>query len=157
MTIYQVTMELPYHLSVGAVIFNPRGEVCCHHYLANCNPIGGDKDIWVLMRETMEDGETPEATLNRGALEEFGAIVLIENYLGSLISSFIRNKMNVQKTTLYFKCRLISQDLSLRSAGEENISIVEWKSAEFLIPIMQSSRELGRDDLDESEILIRSK
>ena len=58
------------------------------------------------MRETMEDGETPEATLNRGALEEFGAIVLIENYLGSLISSFIRDTMNVQKTTLYFKVRV---------------------------------------------------
>lgn len=68
-TFFQAKNEQPYHLSIGAVLFNEDGRVACHHF----PEILGQKDIYILMRESVEDEETPLETLQRGLEEEFGA------------------------------------------------------------------------------------
>lgn len=45
-------------------------------------------DIYLLMRETIEHGETIEESIHRGLLEEFGSTGDIKNFLGSIVSHF---------------------------------------------------------------------
>src|SRR5579885_2157353 len=67
---FQASAEQPYHLSIGAVLFDDQGRVACHHF----KEIFGFKDVYILMRESMENDETPLMTLHRGLREEFGVI-----------------------------------------------------------------------------------
>jgi hypothetical protein len=149
---YRGVEQLPYHLSVGAVPRNEQGEIACHHF----REIFGLQDIYILMRETMEPGETPEAALHRGLMEEFGATATIDTYLGSLTTRLATDP-SIQKTTLYFLCNLNSIDLSLRMPGDlETESEVEWHAPNFLIEKMKAQGVQDPEgSLDESDVLGR--
>ena len=56
----------------------------------------------------------------------------------------------------YFRYSLLSQNLYLRNVDDENVSVVEWQLSKFLVSKMENIQLLGRNDLDESEILMRS-
>lgn len=66
---FQASKKQQYHLSIETVLFNQEGLVACHHF----KEILRHKDVYILMRESMEDNETPLMTLHRGLKEEFGA------------------------------------------------------------------------------------
>ena len=72
-------------------------------------------------------------------------------------SNFKHGETDIEKTTLYFLCKLIKQDISKRSAGDiEDRSIIEWQKPSFLIPTMKKQAiRFIRTDLDESSILER--
>jgi hypothetical protein len=63
---FQASKKQPYHLSIGAVLFDQEGRIACHHF----REILGHKDVYILMRESMENNETPLRTLDRGLQEE---------------------------------------------------------------------------------------
>ena len=111
------------------------------------------------MRKTIEPNETLEHALHRGLQEEFGATAKFIDYIGSIKSTFKHKEMDIEKTTLYFLCMLIKQDLSSRAADDdETQSIVKWRSPDFLIPLMKAqAKRFGRTDVDESSILERVK
>lgn len=158
---FQGNKDHPQHLSVGAVLFNDKGEVCCHHFFAKdlkgywTNE--GLDDFYLLMRETPEPNETLEAALHRGLREEFGVTAELLEYAGSIKSSFKDNtdpNVGIEKTTLYFTCKLIDQDLSRREGDIESKTVLEWRTPEFLIPLMKAqAKRFGRTDVDESAIL----
>lgn len=77
---FQASKKQPYHLSIGAVLFDQDGRIACHHF----REILGHKDIYILMRESMENNETPLMTLDRGLKEEFGATAQPVAFLGCL-------------------------------------------------------------------------
>src|SRR6187549_3956056 len=77
---FRATQKQPYHLSIGAVLFNKEGKIACHHF----TEIFGYKDVYILMRESMENDETPMMTLHRGLAEEFGATGKPIAFLGCL-------------------------------------------------------------------------
>ena len=107
----------------------------------------------------METEETMENALYRGLMEEFGIEAELVDYAGSIQSHFESKGVEIEKTTLYFLCKLKIQDLSKRSSGDvEFESQVEWHTASFLIPKMkEQSKKYGRTDIDESAILERLK
>lgn len=155
---YQGNSTHPIHLSVGAVLINEKSEICCHHFidgqLKEHLPDLEIEDLYILMRETIEQGETLEETLQRGLMEEFGATAEILDYLGSIKSHFKKNEVEIEKTTIYFLCKLISQDLSKRNGDIESKSQLEWQATDFLIPKMKAqSIKYSRTDIDESDIL----
>lgn len=151
---FQATKQHPYHISVGAVLFNDSGKIACHHF----KEILGQKNIYILMRESMENDETILATLKRGLHEEFGATATPIAYLGAL-SGFLSDKnLPFEKTTLYIACKVNEWDITKRDQNDEEASsIIEWLSATALIEIMQSQgRRFHRVDADESEMIKRA-
>lgn len=152
---YIATEKYPFHLSVGAVILNNKGEALCHHFASLKAEGYLFKDLYLLMRETVEQGETLEQALYRGLREEMGAKVKIKAYLGSIVSEFPRG----EKTTLYFLCELENMDLSKRKADDEEAgSEVAFIPIDTLIKKMNAQySRYQRTDLDESSVLEKVK
>lgn len=161
-TYFQGNNLHPQHISVGGILANDKGEVCCHHFFTkDLKGYYADEkldDFYILMRETIEPNETLEHAFHRGLMEEFGATVDFVDYVGSIEGHFKHKEVDVQKTTLYFLARLKEQDMKKRGSGDiEDKSIVEWRKPEYLIPLMKDqAKRFGRTDIDESAILERA-
>ncbi len=151
---FQASPQQPYHLSIGAVLFNEEGRIACHHF----EQILGNKDIYILMRESMEDGETIPMTLERGLREEFGARATPVAFLGCLSGFLYDPCLPFEKTTLYIACRVTDWDPTKRDPNDpEACSTIEWLEPSDLIAIMQAQgKRFGRVDADESEMVLRA-
>lgn len=156
----------PQHISVGAVVFNDKKQICANKiekekiigYLAGYE-VDKVKDInYLLMRETLHPNETLEQALHRGLLEEFGIKAKMIDYIGSIEGHFFHEGVKVQKTTLYFICELIEEDKNLAEDDIEGQSENVWLDIEDLIEKMNEQCEnLDRTDLNEGSILERAK
>lgn len=152
---FQANKNQPYHLSVGVVLFNSEGKVACHHF----KEILGHKDIYILMRESMEDNETPLITAERGLKEEFGATGTPLAFIGSLAGYLPDSKLSFEKTTLYIAYALTELKEEDRDTSDiEASSSIEWFNPDDLILLMQKqgARFNHRIDADESEMIKRA-
>lgn len=152
---FQASIEQPYHLSIGAVLFDQNGNIACHHF----KEIFGHKDIYILMRESMENNETPLMTLHRGLKEEFGATAEPLAFLGCLSGYLPDAHLSFEKTTLYIACKMVHWNPEDRDFNDpEASSIIEWLDPNDLISIMQQQgiRFQNRVDADESEMIKRA-
>jgi NUDIX domain len=151
---FQATKQRPYHLSIGAVLFDEQGRVACHHYADAL----GHKDIYILMRESMENEETISDTLLRGLKEEFGAVARPVAFLGCQSGFIPSSKYPFEKTTLYVVCASIECDPTKRDLNDpESASTIRWLQPDELITLMQKQGErCKRIDLDESEMILRA-
>lgn len=155
-SIYQHTTENPFHISVGAVLVNGKGEVCVHTFLVS--ELAEDlqatltvERLHILMRESVEEGETLSEAVLRGLQEEFGATGTVKRYLGSLRGRASSPQGVFQKTTLYLLVAL--EGMGERPDDLESSSELRWIEPRLLIETMRAQRSDTRDDLDESEII----
>ena len=109
--LFQHSQDNPFHISVGALLVNDKGEILVHKARAADMDseyrykLGGLDEAYILMRESLENGETLEKGVARGLKEEFGVEGKIERYLGSLqfeVEGF-------EKTTLFFQVSFVKQ------------------------------------------------
>jgi len=152
---FEHTEAQPFHISVGAVLVNDEGKIMAHKLRTeNMKPehrykLGGLEEAYILMRETIENGESLEEAVARGLKEEFGAEGVIQKYLGSLqfeVEGF-------EKTELFFSVKLTT--LGERRADDaEAASELVWETPQFLIERMkEQGKRADRRDLDESKII----
>lgn len=152
---FRASPKYPYHLSIGAVLFDEEGRIACHHF----KEILGYQNIYILMRETMENDETVIETLHRGLKEEFGASAEPIAFLGSLTGPLPDGHLPFEKTTLYIACKVISFNPKDRDKDDpEASSTIEWIEPSVLFSIMQEQgkRFCHRVDSDESEMVRRA-
>jgi len=152
---FQASHVQPYHVSIGAVLFDQSGRIACHHF----KEILGHKDVYILMRESVENGEAPLMTLHRGLKEEFGAVAEPVAFLGCLSGYLPDPRLSFEKTTLYIACKLVHWNPETRDLEDpEASSVIEWLEPSVLISLMQKQgiRFHHRVDADESEIIRRA-
>ncbi|MES3031506.1 MAG: NUDIX hydrolase [Patescibacteria group bacterium] len=160
---FKGTKEHPYHLSVGAVALNEKNEVCCHYFteIKGHASFAHLKNFYILMRETMEMGESIEQTLHRGLKEEFGITGEIVDYLGSTRDEYFDpgKDSQIEKTTLYFLVKTKTFNPELRNQEDVEVeSKIEWQSCDYLIEKMKEQGiRFGNMSLDESSILEKVK
>ena len=158
---FQGKLTQPYHISIGGVVLNSDGLVCCHYFDSlKVENQGTIEDLILLMRETIEPNESIEKCLARGLMEEFGMKASLRSYIGSIVSSCPMKDSDVimEKTTLYFLCDFISMDESLRKEGDiEAQSVIKWfEPKELIIRMKEQGKRLGRNDADESSVIERA-
>lgn len=158
---FRGTAESPYHISIGGVLVNDKKQIASHHFEHISSAEWNFKDIYLLMRETIEPNESIEIALSRGLMEEMGAKATLERYLGAQIDHYTRqfNNTKIQKTTLYFLCRLCSFDINKRREGDpEGHSEVVWLEPEELILKMKDQfRRYHQEDVNEAGIIERAQ
>ena len=162
--LYKFNSSNPFHISVGAVLFNKQNKVCVHKYCSEKTPnqvkhlMGGLDVVHILMRETLQDDESLEKAVHRGLREEFGAEGETEKYLGSIVCPVEDGKGRIfEKTTLYHSVRL--KTLGERDPDDdENFSEILWLAPNVLLQIMQKQEhDTKRQELHESIIMGRFK
>jgi hypothetical protein len=160
--LYQSGDDKPYHVSVGAVLFNDKFEVCVHRCTQSMVPdrykwlTDGLDIMYTLMRESLENDEPLEAAVHRGLAEEFGAIGEIEKYLGARIANVTTpNGFGFEKTTLYHAVRLC--ELGERDPeDEEGFSELVWVPVVELLGLMkEQATKTNRSELNEVEVIER--
>jgi len=152
--------EKPFHISVGAVLFNDNHEICLHHFYKKDTPenlhflVDYMDECYHLMRESLEGNEPLHDAVLRGIKEEFGATGVVERYLGSKIDQIQQpDGSTFQKLTIYHAVRL--QDLGVRIKSDaESKTKMEWLSAEAALKIYDNQCSLTkRPELDERVII----
>jgi 8-oxo-dGTP pyrophosphatase MutT (NUDIX family) len=129
----------PWHLSVAGILVNEEGKIAVHHFKRQTRiTINGRapfNDTYVLMTETVEPNETMEQAVARGLMEEFGATGDFDTYVGSVrVSLLIHEKINYQRTILYFLVRCTSIDDTKRSEEDLHLgATTEWLTPDEVI------------------------
>ncbi len=126
---FRSTKQRPFHLSVGGVVYNNKGELLTRHF---SNYKGRNVDIYLFPTETIEPGESLEQALLRGLKEEVGVQAKIKGFLGTLVG-FAKSKDKIfEKTVIYFLTELQTIGPPL-FPEEDGQSSVEWHTPEFLL------------------------
>ncbi|MCA9367067.1 NUDIX hydrolase [Candidatus Kaiserbacteria bacterium] len=159
---YQYSLPQPYHISVGAVVFNDKYEICLHHFEKKNVPehlqFLGDylDDVWHLVRESLEGDESLQTAVLRGVQEELGIEGRVEKYLGSkidIITSPYREPF--EKMTPYHAVRAVSVG-ERPNIDAENKTIIEWHSPQAALEIYrEQAKKTTRPELDEAIIIAR--
>jgi hypothetical protein len=91
-------------------------------------------------------------------MEEFGVTAKIDDYIGSITTYFEHDNMQIQKTTLYFLCKLTDWNPAKREQGvEESNSTIEWQPLSSLIARMKKQgKRPVRITMDHSVVLERA-
>jgi hypothetical protein len=160
--LYSYEVDTPYHASVGAVLYNDRGEICLHKYLYENIPnetkylTGGLSEMFTLMRETVRDEESLVAAVARGILEEFGAVGSVEKYLGAIIAHVATDTdLIFEKVTLYHSVKLESF-VDRGKESVENKSGMVWVAPAEALAIMEKQvAGTTREELNEVKIIER--
>lgn len=153
--LYKTTVRKPYHLSIGCILIDQDNKVVCHKH--SHEKLG---TIYTLVRESIEESESPEQAITRGLMEEMGATAEILSYIGSITANDIWFReinlpTNVQKTTIYFLAKLTNIDETKRLAGdpESKSEIVHIEPIKLISLMKEQSARIGIQDIDESSIV----
>ncbi|MDQ3076522.1 MAG: NUDIX hydrolase [bacterium] len=147
---YRSTKEKPYHLSVGCIVVNEKGEMLTRHFKVFH---GKEMEIFLFPTETIEQHETLEETFHRGLLEEVGVQAEIISFIGSLMGPAQSGDKVFEKTVVYFLGKIISISDPL-TPNEDGMSTIEWHTPEFLLEhVLQQADYIQTSVLNEEKVI----
>ncbi len=161
---YKYSKTKPFHISVGGLLFNDNYEICVHHFFKENIPndlhflMDYQKEVFHLMRESLEGNEPLQDAVVRGMKEEFGADVAVDMYLGAKVDIITSpTEKPFEKLTIYHSAKLVSLGERLDFDAESK-SKMEWYSADDLLKIFdEQCAKTKRPELDERIIVERFK
>jgi len=156
--------EKPFHISVGAILFDDDHKICLHHFYKKDVPVrlhflvDHMDEVYHLMRESLEGNEPLHDAVLRGIKEEFSAKGVVESYLGSKIDEILQpDGTTFEKLTIYHAVRL--KELGTRVVTDTDVESktkLEWLSPEEVLQIYDKQCQLTkRPELDERIIIDR--
>jgi len=158
---YQHNKSQPFHISVGAVLFNENYEICTHHFFTERLPdnlkfhAGGLNEYYHLVRESLENNETLESAVLRGVHEEFGVVGEVDKYIGAKEDVITGHGYDFQKITLYHSVKLVRFE-ERPDIDAENHTLMEWYTPKELLKIYDKQvSQTDRPELDERIIVER--
>ncbi len=95
---YHSEAHRPFHLSVGLVIVNDKGEFLSKHF---SDFRGQYENLYLFPTETVEKDESLEQTLSRALIEEVGIQALPIGSIGSIVGTIPRHGHAVQRKQPY--------------------------------------------------------
>lgn len=126
---FRSTKQRPFHLSVGAVVFNQKGEFLSRHFSTfHDRPA----NIYLFPTETIEKYESIEIAVHRGLMEEVGVTANIEGLIGTSVGFAVSGDKVFEKTVIYFLMRLEEVKTPF-FPDEDGASTIEWHTPEFLL------------------------
>jgi 8-oxo-dGTP pyrophosphatase MutT (NUDIX family) len=119
--------QLPYHVSVGILAVNDRGEL-----LVLRRPDG----IHTLITGTIKPGEPLVETVVRELAEEAGGRGELTAFVGSTVMSFTWDGRRYDKTLLWHQVTVTNLDASLRDPQDaEADALPIWMTADHAIAV----------------------
>ncbi len=159
--LYRHSQAQPFHISIGAVLFNDKFEICIHHFITEKLPenlrfhAGGLDEYYHLVRESLDNNEALEDAVLRGVHEEFGAIGEVDKFLGAKEDVITGHAYDFQKITLYHSVKLVRFE-ERPDIDPENHSEMEWYTPKELLNIYDKQvSQTDRPELDERVIIER--
>jgi len=148
---YHSAANRPFHLSVGLVIVNDKGEFLSKHF---SDYRGQYENLYIFPTETVEKDESLEHTLQRALIEEVGVLAEPIGFIGSIVGTIPRHGLLAEKTTIYFLMRYCGPGKPPLYPNEDGHSTIEWYTADFLrLQYSKQPKELLASVLNETKIL----
>jgi 8-oxo-dGTP pyrophosphatase MutT (NUDIX family) len=126
---YHSEPHRPFHLSVGLVIVDDKGNFLSKHF---SDFRGHYQNLYLFPTETVEEDESLEATMQRALIEEVGVTARPLGYIGSITGTIPRHELAAEKTTVYFLMQYTGQGEGPLYPLEDGHSSIEWYTADFL-------------------------
>lgn len=128
------------HVSVGAVIYTIRNNEIYVLLMHRTHT-----DTFHLCKGTQEDGETHKDTALREIKEETNCDVILEQELGSVASSFLRDGCVIQKKTYYFVARYLGGIPQSNDGEHDMVDFYSLPQARELL-MQKGAHKLGYED-----------
>ena len=149
----------PFHISVGAVPVSAEGKILVHKRTKGNTPprfepkLGGLDEAYVLMHESLENGEALEDAVARGLKEEFGVTGVVKRYLGSLQFLHTWKEHAFEKTILYFEAGVTAQGERPMDDDESYTELVWMEPAALLEQMRKQGASSDRPDIAEAKVI----
>lgn len=129
---YMATKESPYHITSGAVVYRINNKQAEYLLLVRKEQGG---DTYHLPKGTVHIGEPLEDTAKREVLEETGAVVDLQTYIGAVNNQFNYKNRYYDKTSHYFVAKFV-KFVAKHDAEHDDII---WASANKAIELLNKS------------------
>ncbi len=151
----------PFHLSVGVLVYRADGRMLVHYHAEAAVRGQRYRDLYVLVRESVEDAETLEEAVHRGVREETGASVVVHAFLGDLHERWTiadGADHDWQKTTVYFLVELTEWDPGRRDPNdpEAGSNLLWLEPRELELKLDDTARRYPQMETGEGEIVRRA-
>jgi len=155
---FGLTLDRPFHLSVGGIVLDQNNNFYCLHY----PQIDELKDVYVLPNKTVRKEEALEAALRRGMRAEIGCEIKLITFLGTLVTQDtwcgeINQPTSMEKSVVFFLAKAISfNEKAAQAENEKEHRDIQLQPLAFLVEKMEHLQvKDGMRDFNQLKILLR--
>ena len=127
--------DIPMHVSCGAIVKDTYGKILV---------LGrSSTSTYHLPKGTIDNNDSPKATVEREVLEESGYVVLAQELIATRLSSYKRNKKNILKKTIYFDAAVMQCDRTIPDDEHDSCEFLSVTDAKNRLATQGAHISLG--------------